>query len=162
MSELTNIRVVARGGRLRLAQQKRDDRAPKKTSVLQSLPARPKKAAVPRRVLVVEDNLDAVHTLVLLLREMGHTVDYAINGYAAVDAARRMHPEIVLLDLGLPGLDGFEVCRWIKRDPALGDTRVFALTAYTQEEYRARAIAAGCEQHLVKPLSVEALEQLLS
>jgi CheY-like chemotaxis protein len=161
MKQLVNARVAARYGHFRLVQQ-RDEDNHKKPSVLRSLPSHPRKAAVPRRILVVEDNLDAVHTLVLLLREMGHTVDYAINGYAAVDVARRMRPEIVLLDLGLPGLDGFEVCRWIKKDPALKDARVFALTAYKQDEYRARAIAAGCEQHLVKPLSVEALEQLLS
>jgi CheY-like chemotaxis protein len=161
MTLLANMRVVAGDGRFRLV-QKRDEDSDKKASVLRILPSQLKKAAVPRRVLVVEDNLDAVHTLVLLLREMGHTVDYAINGYAAIDVARRMQPEIVLLDLGLPGLDGFEVCRWIKKDPALKDTRVFALTAYKQEEYRARALAAGCEQHLVKPLAVEDLEQLLS
>jgi CheY-like chemotaxis protein len=160
MTQLENMRVVARDGHFRLVQKRDEDN--KKPSVLQSLPSHPRKAAVPRRILVVEDNLDAVHMLVLLLREMGHTVDYAINGYAAVDAARRMHPEIVLLDLGLPGLDGFEVCRWIKKDPALNAVRVIALTAYKQEEYRARAIAAGCEQHLVKPLAVEELEQILS
>src|SRR5258707_8372705 len=78
-----------------------------------------KKAGVRRRVLVVEDNLDTVHSLVFLLRDMGHQVDFAINGYAAVTLAQRMHPEFVFLDLGLPGLDGFEVCRKLKADPAL-------------------------------------------
>jgi CheY-like chemotaxis protein len=161
MIRVAEVRVAARDGRFRVV-QKRDGDSEKGASVLRSLPSYPRKAAVPRRILVVEDNLDAVHTLVLLLRQMGHTVDYAINGYAAVDVARRMQPQIVLLDLGLPGLDGFEVCRWIRKDPALKETRVFALTAYQQEEYRTRALAAGCEQHLVKPISVEALEQLLS
>ncbi|HEX5477627.1 MAG TPA: response regulator, partial [Burkholderiales bacterium] len=67
-----------------------------------------------KRVLVVEDNLDSVHSLVLLLRDMGHRVEYAINGYAALDVARKFRPEIVFMDLGLPGLDGFEVCGRLK------------------------------------------------
>src|SRR5712664_856053 len=101
----------------------------KRLSVLQNLPAAPiKKAARPRRILVVEDNLDGVHSLVLLLRDMGHEVDYAINGYAALDIASRIRPEIVLLNL--PGLSGFEVCKRINANPALKPIRVIALTAY--------------------------------
>jgi CheY-like chemotaxis protein len=133
---------------------------------------RPSKAASPdgpgriaglrRRVLVVEDNLDTVHSLVFLLRDMGHQVDFAINGYAAITLAQRMHPEFVFLDLGLPGLDGFEVCRKLKADPALKSARVIAVTGYPQEEYRLRSREAGCELHLVKPVRPEVLEQLLS
>jgi CheY-like chemotaxis protein len=121
-----------------------------------------KKAGLRRRVLVVEDNLDTVHSLVFLLRDMGHQVDFAINGYAAVTLAQRMHPEFVFLDLGLPGLDGFEVCKKLKADPALKSVRVIAITGYPQEEYRLRSQQAGCELHLVKPVRPEVLEQLLS
>jgi two-component system CheB/CheR fusion protein len=121
-----------------------------------------KKAAFRRRVLVVEDNLDTVHSLVFLLRDMGHQVDFAINGYAAVTLAQRMHPEFVFLDLGLPGLDGFQVCKQLKADPALKNVRVIAITGYPQEEYRRRSQEAGCELHLVKPVRPEVLEQLLS
>jgi CheY-like chemotaxis protein len=120
-----------------------------------------RKAAAPKRVLIVEDNLDSVHSLVLLLQEMGHHVDYAINGYAALALAKRMRPDFVLLDLGLPGLDGFDVCRRIKGDPGTKEARVVAITGYRQEEYRAKSKAAGCELHLVKPVDPKVLEQLL-
>lgn len=74
----------------------------------------------PKRVLIVEDNLDSVHTLVWLVRDMGHSVEYAINGYVGVDLARKNRPDIVLLDLGLPGLDGFEVCSRLKHEARHG------------------------------------------
>jgi CheY-like chemotaxis protein len=115
----------------------------------------------PKRVLVVEDNLDSVHALALLLRDIGHIVDYAIDGHVALDAARRFKPHFVLLDLGLPGLDGFEVARQMKRDPELQATRVVALTAFGQESYRKRAAAAGIEVYLVKPVATQTLQDLL-
>jgi DNA-binding response OmpR family regulator len=115
----------------------------------------------PKRVLVVEDNLDSVHALALLLRDIGHIVDYAINGHAALDAARRFKPHFMLLDLGLPGLDGFEVARQMKRDPELQATRVVALTAFSQESYRKRAAEAGIEVYLVKPVATQTVEDLL-
>jgi two-component system CheB/CheR fusion protein len=120
-----------------------------------------KKTAVPKRVLVVEDNLDSVHSLALLLHDMGHIVEYAINGYVALSVAGRFHPDFVLLDLGLPGMDGFEVCREIKRDPTMQRTRVIAITAFSQAEYRSRAAEAGCELYLVKPVATDVLEDLL-
>jgi CheY-like chemotaxis protein len=121
-----------------------------------------KKAIRPRHVLVVEDNLDSVHSLVFLLRDMGHHVDYAINGYAALDLASRIHPEFVLLDLGLPGMDGYHVCRRLKADPALKGIRVIAITGYSDQASRARSIGAGCEAHLVKPVTPPLLERLLA
>jgi DNA-binding response OmpR family regulator len=115
----------------------------------------------PKRVLVVEDNLDSLHALALLLRDIGHTVDYAINGCAALDAARQFKPHFVLLDLGLPGLDGFEVARQMKLDPELQAARVVALTAFGQESYRKRAAEAGIEVYFVKPVATQALQDLL-
>ena len=117
--------------------------------------------ASPKRVLVIEDNLDSVHTLAYLLKHMGHIVEYAINGYVALDVARRFRPDFALLDLGLPGMDGFEVCRQIRHDPSLQSCRVVALTAFSQQEYRERAAQAGCELFLVKPVDVKVLEHLL-
>jgi len=116
---------------------------------------------VAKSVLVVEDNLDSVHSLTLLLRAMGHVVEYAINGYAALDVARRLRPEVVFLDLGLPGMDGFELCSRLRGEPGLDRTRFIALTGYGQEEHRERSRAAGCELHLVKPVSPQFLVSLL-
>ena len=115
----------------------------------------------PRRVLVVEDNLDTLRSTTVLLREMGHEVDYAINGYAALEAARRFKPEVIILDLGLPGMDGFELCRKLKKEEALRTVRVIAVTGYGQEEYRQRSREAGCEAHLVKPVSPAVLQSII-
>jgi CheY-like chemotaxis protein len=119
------------------------------------------KAATPRRVLVVEDNPDTVRSSVALLRDMGHHVDYAMHGYSAIDAAVRFRPEFVFLDLGLPGINGFEVCSRMKKLPGLEHLRVIAITGYGQDEYRVRAKAAGCEMVLLKPVSPRVLEELL-
>jgi two-component system CheB/CheR fusion protein len=102
-------------------------------------------------VLVVEDNLDAMHSLVTLLRLDGHEVDFAINGYAALEVAKRFAPDVVLLDLGLPGLDGFDVCRRLKREPGLDEMRIIAVTAYAQDDARIKSRAAGCDLHIAKP-----------
>jgi CheY-like chemotaxis protein len=115
----------------------------------------------PRRVLVVEDNLDSVRALAELVRDIGHHVEYAINGYAALMTAQRLKPHFVLLDLGLPGMDGFELCGRLKREPGLGAPRVIAITAYARDDYRVRALAAGCELHLVKPVSPQTLFEVL-
>ncbi len=115
----------------------------------------------PRRVLVVEDNLDTLRTTTLLLRDMGHEVDYAINGYAALEAARRFRPQVIILDLGLPGMDGFELCRKIKSDAVLKPVRVIAVTGYGQEEYHTRSREVGCEAHLVKPVDPKVLQALI-
>ena len=120
-----------------------------------------KKTTAPKRVLVIEDHIDSARSLAFLLADMGHEVEYAINGYVGLDIALRFLPDFVLLDIGLPGMDGFEVCRRIKRKPALEGVRVIAVTAWAQEEYRARSKEVGCELHLVKPVPVPVLEELL-
>jgi CheY-like chemotaxis protein len=117
---------------------------------------------VPRvlRIVVVEDNLDAIHTTALLLRELGHTVDYATNGYVALDVIRRFRPDFVLCDLGLPGSNGFDVCTQVKADPELRAVRVLALTAYSDEKSRTRARGIGFDGYYVKPLLPETLADL--
>lgn len=117
--------------------------------------------AKPRRVLIVEDNLDAVQVFAQLIKDIGHSVEFAINGYAALEAARRFKPDFVLLDLGLPGMDGYEVCRRIKDEPGLERARVIAITAHGKDVHRSRSRAAGCELHLVKPVSPLALFDVL-
>lgn len=110
---------------------------------------------------MVEDNLDAVRTLAALVADMGHLVEYAINGYAAIEIAGRFRPHFVLLDIAMPGMDGYEVCRRMKQDGNLAETRVVALTAYGGDEPRARSRAAGCELHLVKPVNAQTLFDIL-
>jgi CheY-like chemotaxis protein len=115
----------------------------------------------PKRVLIVEDNIDAARSAAYLVNDLGHRAEYAINGYAALSLARKLKPQIVLLDLGLPGLDGFEVCRRFKADPELAGVRVVVITGYAGDEFREHAEAAGCDLHLVKPVPAKLLEEIL-
>lgn len=125
---------------------------------MQRLPTTP--ASRVYRVLVVEDNLDAVHTTCILLRSLGHTAEYALNGFVALEVARRFKPDWVLLDIGLPGVDGFEVCRQLRRDPELMNAKVAMVTAYDQPTYRERAQQAGCDFYYVKPMEPQELAKL--
>jgi len=121
------------------------------------------RAATPRRrVLIVEDNIDAGRSLAFYLRDVGHEVEHAINGYAAIAIARSLRPDIVFLDLGLPGMDGFTVAQQIKREPGLEKVRIVVVTGYGQEEYRERALKAGCELHLVKPVDPKVIASLIN
>ena len=119
------------------------------------------RAPVLRRILVVEDDIDSARSLTWILRDMGHDVEYSINGYVALDIAGKLLPEFVFLDLALPGMNGFEVCRRLKRIPGLERTRVIAVSAYSHEEYRTRARDAGCDGYIVKPLDPAILVMLL-
>jgi CheY-like chemotaxis protein len=115
----------------------------------------------PKRVLVVEDNIDSARSLAVLVQEMGHRTEYAINGYAALALVRAFRPEVVILDLGLPGMSGFEFCARLKADEQSHKVRVLVLSAYGDEEHRARSKAVGCEIHLLKPIPPDVLEDLL-
>ena len=115
-----------------------------------------------RRVLVVEDDIDSARSLTWIRRDMGHEVEYAINGYVAIDMAAKLRPEFVFLDLALPGLNGFEVCQRLRRIPGFDVTRIIAVTAYSQDEYRKRANDAGCDGYIVKPLDPAAIGELLA
>ncbi|MFN3648582.1 MAG: PAS domain-containing protein [Armatimonadota bacterium] len=114
-----------------------------------------------RRVLVVEDNHDAAETLSDLLRLWGHEVEVASHGRAALELALAFEPAIVLLDIGLPDLDGYEVARLLQEELAVRALLV-ALTGYGREEDRRRALEAGFHAHLVKPVDAEELRQLLT
>ena len=113
-----------------------------------------------RRVLVVDDNLDSAETLRYILRDMGHEVEFAINGYGAMEAARRFRPDLVFLDLGLPDLDGCELAIRIRRERGDG-VRIIALTGNVSETMRDNARASGCDDFLAKPLDPRYLESLL-
>jgi CheY-like chemotaxis protein len=112
---------------------------------------------------VVDDNVDSARTLGALLRRMGHDVQVAHDGVSALDAAREHPPQLVLLDLGMPGLDGYAVARRIRLErEAATAPRLVALTGYGNEEARRRSREAGFDEHLVKPIDLASLESLLA
>lgn len=114
------------------------------------------------RILVVDDNDDALQTVRLLLEPEGYDLQVAPNGPTALDIADWFVPEVVLLDLGLPGMDGFEVAARMLVEPVLVHVILIALTGYGQPRDRERALACGFRQHLVKPVNPSALMQLLA
>jgi PAS domain S-box-containing protein len=114
-----------------------------------------------RSILVVDDNADAAASVAMFLRMLGHDVDIESDGNAALKRIIASPPEIVLLDIGLPGLDGYEVARRVRERPEGQGIRLYAMTGYGQEEDRKRAIASGFDAHLVKPVPPAELLQLI-
>ena len=117
-----------------------------------------------RRVLVVDDNEISAQCLELILQMEGYEVRVARDGESALDVARAFRPEIVLADIGLPGIDGHELARRIRRDPELcaGLSLLAALTGHTGPEARRRAREAGFDRHLAKPFDPEYILALLA
>jgi CheY-like chemotaxis protein len=113
-------------------------------------------------VLVVDDNEDSAVTLAMLLREDGHTVEVAHDGERAIAAAAAFRPNAVLLDIGMPDMNGFDACRAIRAQPGGKDIVIAALTGWGQEEDQRRSRDAGFDAHLVKPVEREALAALLA
>ncbi len=114
------------------------------------------------RILVADDNYDAAQSLALMLGIEGHDVRTASDGVEALRVAEEFRPQLVLLDIGMPRLDGYETARRLRERPWAGALLLFALTGWGQEEDRERARKAGFDRHLVKPVDPEALSQLLS
>jgi PAS domain S-box-containing protein len=113
------------------------------------------------RVLVVDDNVDAAQSLGMLLSAAGHTVALAHDGLAALGAAESQHPDLVFLDIGLPRLNGYEVARKLRADPANRGAMIVAMTGYGQPEDLRRSNQAGFDHHLVKPADPFRIEELL-
>jgi CheY-like chemotaxis protein len=114
------------------------------------------------RVLLVDDNVDAAESLAMLLRLWGHEVAVAHDGPAALRAAAAQRPQVALLDIGLPGMDGHEVARRLRSQPGLGPVVLVALTGWGQDEDRRRSQEAGFDHHLTKPVELSALRELLT
>jgi CheY-like chemotaxis protein len=120
------------------------------------------KATVMHRILVVDDNRDSADSLAMLLRLVGHDVRTAHDGRQALVVAAAYRPDLVLLDIGLPGMDGFTVARHLRSQPELAGVMLVALTGYGSEEDRRQTQAAGFNHHMVKPLDLDALQELLT
>jgi CheY-like chemotaxis protein len=116
---------------------------------------------VKRRVLVVEDNLDSVHSMTILIRMMGHECQFAINGFAALDIARQFRPDVILLDIGLPDFKGFDIARQLRWEPEFQTTRFIAVSALPAQQYKQAALDAGCTDFYPKPIDPNVLEELL-
>ena len=136
--------------------------------ILRSAKREQMSAAIPRpshvrlRVLVVEDNLDSVHSMAIIVKMFGHDVAFAINGFAAIHIAQNFQPHVVLLDIGLPDLNGCEIARRLKADSKFTDTRFIAVSALPEHQYRQAALDAGCEVFLNKPVDPRILERLIA
>ena len=115
----------------------------------------------PRRVLLVDDNVDAAETLGMLLTALGATIAVAHSGRAALAALDTFDPDTVLLDIGMPEMDGYEVARTIRTQPRHADVLLIALTGWGQQDDQRRSRAAGFDHHLVKPPNIEKLRELL-
>ena len=115
-----------------------------------------------RRILVVDDNVDAAQGLAMLLRQFGHDVQVAHDGRAALEAARVNRPQLVLLDLSMPGVDGCSVVARLKSDPRFARVRFVAVTGSAGEEPRRRCDEAGFDDYLLKPVALATLREVLA
>jgi len=113
--------------------------------------------ATPPRVFVVDDNRDAADTLAMLLQMEGYDVRVEYDGDDAIRAADEFHPDVALLDIGLPGKDGYEIARHIREDRGDDDVMLIAVTGYSSEEDVRRARAAGFDYHFGKPANLGAV-----
>jgi CheY-like chemotaxis protein len=118
--------------------------------------------ATPRlRVLVVDDNVDAGEALAQFMQLSGHLVSLAHNGFDAIEAAARLRPQVAILDIGMPGMDGCEIARRLRTDLGLHSVLLIALTGLSFEQDHQRTRAAGFDHHLVKPVNLERLGHLI-
>jgi CheY-like chemotaxis protein len=126
-------------------------------------PSQPRSPNAPRhRVLVVDDGRDAADSVAMLLRLWGHAVQVAYDGPTALAAVRASRPGVVFLDLGLPGMTGYEVAEWLRQEQGEVCPALVALTGHGHDEDRRRTREAGFSEHLVKPTDPEELRRLLA
>jgi len=129
-------------------------------------PLPPKETAEPTgpslRVLVVEDNVDAAQSLAMLLQVSGHQVRMAHTGPTALEAALDYRPNVVLLDISLPEMDGYEVAKRIRQQPVLHNVVLVAMTGYGRDADRQRSQEVGFNAHLVKPVDFDKVQEILA
>jgi two-component system, chemotaxis family, CheB/CheR fusion protein len=112
-----------------------------------------------KRILIVDDNEDSAESMAMFLRMSGHEVTTVPEGNAAIDSVQTLSPNLILLDIGLPGMNGYDVCRGLRKRGYRG--QLVAITGYANDSDRERSTDAGFDQHLAKPVDLGALEQLL-
>jgi len=130
-------------------------------AALTPAPARAKNTGNGRRVLLVDDNHDTTQSLARLLKRRGYEVETALDGPTGLRMAWEFHPQICLLDIGLPGMDGYELARRLRADETLGEILLVAISGYGQKEDRIRSDEAGFDFHLVKPVDFNALLEII-
>jgi CheY-like chemotaxis protein/anti-sigma regulatory factor (Ser/Thr protein kinase) len=121
----------------------------------------PPRTSSRQRILLIEDNEDGREMMAMMLESHDYTVDRAADGTEGLRMAAAQQPDIALVDIGLPGIDGYEVARRMRANPALAKVRLVALTGYGQQEDQRRAIEAGFDTHLVKPVELQHLMEVL-
>jgi CheY-like chemotaxis protein len=130
-------------------------------------PSQPQAPAAPRasqsrRILIVDDNVDSTLSMAMMLRLFGNSTATAHDGLEALEVAERFRPEVILLDLGMPRLNGYDVARRLRGEAWAEDVLLIALTGWGQEHERRKTMEAGFDHHLVKPVDVEVLKRLLT
>jgi len=113
-----------------------------------------------KRILVVDDNIDAAESAAEILRLLGNMVSVVHDGLAAVHAVEEWHPEIVLLDITLPGIDGYEVAKRVRQSPFGKNVMLVALTGWGQDQDKQRTSDSGFDQHWVKPVGLDKLKEI--
>lgn len=119
------------------------------------------KPTIKRKILIIDDNKDLVHILEIALKVWGHDVRVAHYGLLGIEIAHTFVPDIVILDIGMPGMDGYAACKVMSKDPKLKDTLFIAQTGWGSLEHRRLSKQAGFHYHLVKPFNLDSLQHLL-
>jgi CheY-like chemotaxis protein len=116
----------------------------------------------PRRILIIDDSRDAAHTLKMLLGKVGHQVEVADDGQSGIAAARQFVPEIVFCDIGMPGMDGYQVAEALRADETTRNAYLVAVTGYGQDDDQAKALQSGFDRHLTKPVGWSMLQSIIA
>jgi CheY-like chemotaxis protein len=114
------------------------------------------------RILIVDDNATNLKLVAYLMKANGYTVDTALDAESAIVAIRNHRPDVILMDIQLPGIDGLELTRRLKADPATRDIVIVAVTAYAMKGDQAKAQAAGCDDYITKPIDTRALPETIA
>jgi len=114
------------------------------------------------RILIVDDNATNLKLVAYLMKANGYTVDTALDAESAIVAIRINHPDVILMDIQLPGIDGLELTRRLKADPTTRDIVIVAVTAYAMKGDQAKALAAGCDDYITKPIDTRTLPETIA